>query len=450
MGNTVDGTQSPAPVPPQPKKPQTSEGQFEQKSVKSVLAEASLSTDVAKSKNPVPVTTFHERVINQQGVSNKQKTIPESIDCGVKVNFHSVSEPVYFKKTEKSVLPDETPKAPVTYEMMSIPMKERIATGSNGFVQSARLNGKEDVVMKRSYCAQGVWDEKTYTVYFSAPAISREAGILTGLKNMASDHPGYKNIVPFRGSGVTSIGEPLILLTRADGALSEQLLEKAKDPKQPQIPGKPLPFDKTLGFAQDLFSGLSCLASLQLVHQDLKPENLLFKDNTLWIADFGESTCHEGFAAMGIHGNQLTMSERRAGTGATKPFFLTYEEPTPATDIWAGGLVVLQMLNPAKAESYINRINNQPLKDKGKNGISFDKLTPEQLSELKTHCQQTVQAFIDESLTGANQSHRPAMKVLLNRLLDPDPGSRISALDACEQLKVMTQTLKAKPSDSPS
>ncbi|MRI34057.1 hypothetical protein EOPP23_13755 [Endozoicomonas sp. OPT23] len=445
MGITVDGEQ-PA-IPPANQPPPKQEGDFQSKSVTSVMAEKFLEAKVAEPDPQLSETSFKERTINHltaEKAKNKPKAIPAEIDSGLQIMFRSQQDPVYFSKTTNSVLPDQQPENPVPYSMMSEELKGRIATGSNGFVQKASLSKNEDIVMKRSYCCLDQWKGKTYTLYFAAPAISREAGILTGLKEMASDHPGYQHIVPFLGAGVTTNGEPLILLTRADGVLSDQLTITSGEDKKP---GPPLPLRDTLSHTQDLFSGLSCLASLQLVHQDLKPENLLLKDGQLWIADFGESTCYEGFAAMGIHGEKLDMEGRRAGTGATKPFFLTYEEPTPATDVWAAGLVTLQMLNPAKAEDCISRLNNQPLENKGSNGIPFDKLTAEQLTSLETHCKQTIKAFLDDSLTVEDQTHRTAIESLLNRVFDPGPKTRISAADACEEISALTKQLviKAEP-----
>ena len=443
MGQTIDGSQPPTP-PQLPQPPEKKQGEHNQNPVQPIAAKNIVGAKETKTTSPVSEKAIQERIARPEQASIPLKVIPTSVDSGLNVRFYSIAEPVEFHQTRKGVLPDKTPDTPTLMEMRDRHIPGRIATGANGFVQAASLEGDDGFVMKRSYCSQDKWNGEIYTLYFDAAAISREAGVLTGLKSIASDHFGYQNIVPFHGAGVAESGEPLILLARADSALSGQLMDKSKDSAKPDIPKPPLAREKVISYSRDLFAGLSCLASVQLVHQDLKPENLLIKGDTLWIADYGEATCNDGFAALGIDGKKLSMEDRRAGTGATKPFFPKYEPPAPATDVWAGGLVVMHMLNPAKAEEYIKRLHNQPLESKGSNGIPFNELTDEELSKLTLHCQRTVKEFLNETLGDSDQPYKTILETLMNQILDPNPNTRIPASDIYRQLEVIVTAMNEK------
>jgi eukaryotic-like serine/threonine-protein kinase len=111
---------------------------------------------------------------------------------------------------------------------------------------------------------------------------------------------------------------------------------------------RPLPLDETLRMAQQIAEGLEIAHERDVVHRDLKPDNVrVTPDGLVKLLDFGLATQASAEAATG---SQLTQAGMVMGT----PGYMSPEQarglPTDKrTDIWAFGCVLFEMLSGYKA-----------------------------------------------------------------------------------------------------
>ncbi len=111
---------------------------------------------------------------------------------------------------------------------------------------------------------------------------------------------------------------------------------------------RPLPLDETLRLAQQIAEGLEVAHERDVVHRDLKPDNIrVTPDGLAKLLDFGLATQASAEAATG---SQLTQAGMVMGT----PGYMSPEQarglPTDKrTDIWAFGCVLFEMLSGYKA-----------------------------------------------------------------------------------------------------
>lgn len=158
---------------------------------------------------------------------------------------------------------------------------------------------------------------------------AREARVAAGLS-----HP---NIVTVFDVGELD-GRPFIVMELVPGRTLEERLSRD---------GK-LPANDVLSIARQVCAGLEQAHANGLVHRDLKPGNLIERDDgTIKIADFG--------IARAVEGTELTEAGTVVGTAA----YLAPEQAeagtvTPATDLFALGVVLYELLTgrqPWKVES---------------------------------------------------------------------------------------------------
>lgn len=104
--------------------------------------------------------------------------------------------------------------------------------------------------------------------------------------------------------------------------------------------------DDTLwGFIKDVASGLSYLHSLDIVHHDIKPDNVLItEDGRFVITDFGISTNMRSTLR-----RNSTRNINRNSSGGSLPYmgpemFTSRPESVKATDIWALGVTLYEMI----------------------------------------------------------------------------------------------------------
>jgi serine/threonine-protein kinase len=138
----------------------------------------------------------------------------------------------------------------------------------------------------------------------------------------------HPNVVALYDAGETDDGRPFIVMEHVDGVtLAELLQERSR-----------LPAGEAVGLAQQACRGLAHAHAAGLVHRDIKPQNLLLReDGTLKIADFGIARATEGTA--------LTESGTVLGTAAyLSPEQAAGEEVTGAADIYSLGAVLYELL----------------------------------------------------------------------------------------------------------
>lgn len=180
--------------------------------------------------------------------------------------------------------------------------------------------------MATVYLAQDVELERPVAVKLLAESLAgdeafrrrflREARLAARLS-----HP---NVVGVYDAGEAEDGRPYIVMEYVDGSTLE---------------GRgPLPPPEAVELAVQACHGLSHAHAAGLVHRDVKPHNLLLRnDGTLKVADFGIARAAEATA--------LTQVGTVLGTAAyLAPEQAAGEEVTAATDVYALGAVVYELL----------------------------------------------------------------------------------------------------------
>ena len=213
---------------------------------------------------------------------------------------------------------------------------------------------------------------------------AREARLAAGLS-----HP---NIVTVFDAGEAD-GRPFIVMELVPGRTLEERLRR----------DRALPADDVLTIARQVCAGLEHAHANGLVHRDLKPGNLIERDDgTIKIADFG--------IARAVEGTELTEAGTVVGTAA----YLAPEQAeagtvTPATDLFALGVVLYELLTgrqPWKVESLAQLAGRR-------------EVTP---PELPAGTPLGLRAAIESSLR-PDPRDRPSSAAAFARLLDGDgPG----------------------------
>jgi eukaryotic-like serine/threonine-protein kinase len=130
-------------------------------------------------------------------------------------------------------------------------------------------------------------------------------------------------------------GQPYIAMEHVDGESLADLLEHR---------GR-LPADEVAQLGRQAARALAAAHASGLVHRDVKPHNLLLRrDGLLKLGDFG--------IAVGLEGTRLTMAGTVLGTEAyLSPEQARGEEVTAAADVYALGLVLVELLTGAPDRS---------------------------------------------------------------------------------------------------
>ena len=141
----------------------------------------------------------------------------------------------------------------------------------------------------------------------------------------------HPNVVAIHDFGKSANGTLFLVMEHVEGSTLRRKLKRG-----------PLAFDEALPLIREICRGLDQAHKANIVHRDLKPENILIGvDGHPRIADFGLAVTHAGPNAF------ASVADGPAGT-------LTYMAPeqkvadgviTPATDIFALGLIIYEILS---------------------------------------------------------------------------------------------------------
>lgn len=102
-----------------------------------------------------------------------------------------------------------------------------------------------------------------------------------------------------------------------------------------RLEARPIPVEEAVELARQVASGLAAAHSAGVVHRDIKPENLILSRGTVKIVDFG----------IARYASATRTVARGRGTAAyMSPEQTRGEKATPATDVWALGVILFEML----------------------------------------------------------------------------------------------------------
>ncbi len=207
----------------------------------------------------------------------------------------------------------------------------------------------EDINLGREVAVKVFWPRPGETKDFLR-RFSREARVLAQL-----DHP---NILPVYDFGEQDGHAYLVMPYMAGGSLKDLL-------KVRQV----LPPSEAIRLTTEVLNALQYAHDRGLIHRDIKPGNMLFKaDGKLMLCDFGlvkvfsaEGENISPFATASETGPAIT------GTPEYMPPEQIHGQPSPASDIYAVGIVLYEMLTgvrPFTSNSVMSvlmkQINEQP------------------------------------------------------------------------------------------
>jgi len=190
-------------------------------------------------------------------------------------------------------------------------VKREIASGGMGTVFLAR-----DPKLDRDVAIKILKPDLTSSD--ASERFLREARILAKLS-----HP---NIVPVYAAGDAD-GLSYYVMEYVEGETLKERLESGPMPKQ-----------EVLKLADDLLSALEAAHEGGSVHRDVKPSNIFLVGDRALLADFG-------IAKPSDSGEALTAAGQAIGTpGYMPPEQFLGEDVTPATDIYAAGMMICEAL----------------------------------------------------------------------------------------------------------
>lgn len=194
-------------------------------------------------------------------------------------------------------------------------LEERLGIGGMAVVMLAR-----DTALDRPVAVKLLADRP------GQDAQLRERFLREGRFAAQLSHP---NVVAVYDTGEED-GQPYIVMERVEGvSLAEELERRG-----------PLPPDEVAELGRQACAGLEHAHARGLVHRDVKPQNLLLRDDgTLKVADFGIARAGDGAATLTEAGTIL-------GTAAYMAPEIVHGDPaTPATDLYSLGAVLYELLN---------------------------------------------------------------------------------------------------------
>ena len=166
---------------------------------------------------------------------------------------------------------------------------------------------------------------------------------------------GHENIVDVTDYGTTSDGRAFVVMEFLDGEALAQLVMR----------DAPLPVERSLGILRQVCSALSAAHAKDIVHRDVKPENIYLvrrgEVDFVKVVDFGVSKA--------VHSREEGPDmQRLTRTGAVlgTPLYMSPEQARGGddvdhrADIWSAGLMLYECLTgevPFRANNYLGVIS---------------------------------------------------------------------------------------------
>ncbi|SDR48831.1 protein kinase [Pseudovibrio sp. Tun.PSC04-5.I4] len=272
-----------------------------------------------------------------------------------------------------------------------------LAFGATGVLQD--YPHIENAVIKRPNTYSNGPDQPL--TFIGAEMLIHEAKILTALSHF-DEAKGSKNVLKVKGSGLTEFGEPFVITEKLTGGSLD-----ARLPDDKGMDEEPLN-----DFADGLLAGVAFLQKRNIFHQDLKADNILFRDPESTepiIIDFDAASAHEGIAADCEDGQHFNYEIGGAPNIQPPERFKDGEHITGKVDSWAGGLLLVAAAS--------GKTSQQALIDElqiFRNGSSND------------------QAQLDEKVEGHLLEVPENIKGAIKGLLKLSPEERLSAEQALD------------------
>jgi tetratricopeptide (TPR) repeat protein/TolB-like protein len=182
----------------------------------------------------------------------------------------------------------------------------------------------------------------------------------------------HKNILRIHDLGDAG-GMKFITMAYVEGQDLGRLLEAGR-----------LPLDRVLGFARQLCSALDAAHSEEVVHRDLKPNNILVdKADNLFVMDFGLAKSFENDATMMTRTGQILGTPRYMA-----PEQVEAKRVDHRADIYALGLILYEMATgeiPFRAESTL-QLMYQRVTEAPKDPRTVAPDVPEYLAKIILKC----------------------------------------------------------------
>ena len=227
--------------------------------------------------------------------------------------------------------------------------------------------------------------------------IVHEARILSALAHF-KDAKGAKNIIECRGSGITEQGEPFLILEEMLGGTADDRIPEDHGMEKPQLKA----------FTKGVLSGIAFLQKRNIIHQDLKANNILFRDNDSdvpVICDFDTASAHEGIAS--DHEDGQNHGYRHGGSPEIQPpeVFNINGEKTGKIDSWNGGTLLLQAaVGKAAQQEFLNDTAAFRAQDAHPDQEVLDALLEVRLGETPENMRAVIKGLLkvdlNERLTG--------------------------------------------------
>jgi serine/threonine protein kinase len=268
---------------------------------------------------------------------------------------------------------------------------ESLGSGGFGRVYAATLDGEEAV----------------------AKLVPKDPGAQRELL-LAGDLSGVPNVVPVIGVGETD-DSWAIVMPRAEQSLRNFL----------EALGRPLEQSEAVPVLLDVTQALVSLSAKDVVHRDLKPDNVLLLDGRWCLTDFGISRYAEATTAIDTWKYSMTKPYAAPEQWRT-------QRATSATDVYAFSIMAFEML-----------IGRWPFEGPDFRDQHLHQVPPSLSAEVDS----PLRSIIDECLTKAPQA-RPTAARLVSRLKSQSaaeaPAGGVAALIEAHREQVIRISEQAR------